>query len=181
MQNFDEIKRMADMARTMRERGLARDSIDAMNQARSATSSDPAILQARKEELLQERINILERKFDMAQRRIEELQASLEGANKRLADTVTLLTNMNTKLRDIETQQANAQLASIPPIHEPAWQQPQQWGAPHDAPTHNQWNQACPPQIQAQVRAPEPKPIDRNGVAPADISVEKFFYFGNKR
>ena len=25
------------------------------------------------------------------------------------------------------------------------------------------------------------KPIDRNGVAPADVSIEKMFYFGNKR
>lgn len=34
-----------------------------------------------------------------------------------------------------------------------------------------------------QQEAPQPKnqPIDRNGVAPADVDIQKMFYFGNKK
>lgn len=36
-------------------------------------------------------------------------------------------------------------------------------------------------QTQPQEKEPARSPIDRNGVAPADVSIEKMFYFGNKR
>jgi hypothetical protein len=39
---------------------------------------------------------------------------------------------------------------------------------------------AMPTGQRAREKAPETRPIDRNGVAPADVSVEKFFNFSNK-
>jgi hypothetical protein len=39
---------------------------------------------------------------------------------------------------------------------------------------------AMPQGQRTHERPPETKPIDRNGVAPADVSVEKFFNFSNK-
>ena len=36
-------------------------------------------------------------------------------------------------------------------------------------------------QQRMQEKPPENKPIDRNGVAPSEVSVEKFFYMGNKK
>jgi hypothetical protein len=54
---------------------------------------------------------------------------------------------------------------------------PQQWP---QAPPQQQWPQQAPPQQTAPERRLD-KPIDRNGVAPADVSIEKMFYFGNKR
>jgi hypothetical protein len=42
------------------------------------------------------------------------------------------------------------------------------------------WNQPYPPQMRGGDKPVQTKPIDRNGVAPSDISVEKFFYMGKK-
>jgi hypothetical protein len=75
----------------------------------------------------------------------------------------------------------------------PQWQPPQ-WQAPQQPiyaepqqmqPMAQQsaqpqsWNLPFPQQMQE--RPPATQPIDRNGVAPADVSVEKFFYFGNRK
>ena len=63
------------------------------------------------------------------------------------------------------------------------WQQAppqQQW---QQAPPPQQWQQAPPPQSypQQEPQRRQDHPIDRNGVAPADVSIEKMFYFGNKK
>jgi hypothetical protein len=64
------------------------------------------------------------------------------------------------------------------------WQQAppsaQQWQAPPQQqaqPAQGSWNQPYPPQMRGGDKPVENKPIDRNGVAPSDISVEKFFNF----
>jgi hypothetical protein len=54
------------------------------------------------------------------------------------------------------------------------------FGAGAPEPPQQQWPQQAPPQQAAPERRLD-KPIDRNGVAPADVSIEKIFYFGNKR
>jgi uncharacterized coiled-coil protein SlyX len=164
MQNFEEIKKMADMARSLREHGLAKDSLDAMQQARATTSSDPAVLQQRKEALQEERLAMFERKLEFQLRKVDEVQAQLDQATKKILELTAQLSNVSARVRDVEA----ASTANISPIPPPQWQ-PQQWQPPQQ-----QW---APP----VERVPEAKPIDRNGVAPADVSVEKFFYFGNKR
>jgi hypothetical protein len=75
-----------------------------------------------------------------------------------------------------------------PPVpryaQDPQWQQaPQQWAqAPQQQPQAAQsWNQPYPPQMRGGDKPVETRPIDRNGVAPSEISVEKFFYMGNKK
>lgn len=144
MQNFDEIKKMADMARTLREHGLAKDSADAVQQARLATSSDPAIVQQRKETQQEERLAALERKHEYHLRKIDELQAQLDAANEKILALNAQHAAMSARIRDVE-------VASTMNIPAPQWQPPQ-------------W------------QAPEAKPTDRNDAA--DVSVEKFFYFG---
>jgi hypothetical protein len=59
-------------------------------------------------------------------------------------------------------------------------QQQASQGQPQQAP-QGTWNQPFPPQMRGGDKVPETKPIDRNGVAPSDVSVEKFFYMGNKK
>jgi hypothetical protein len=58
---------------------------------------------------------------------------------------------------------------------------PQQ-GYPQQAPPQQQgsWNQPYPPQFRGGDKPPSTQPIDRNGIAPSDVSVEKFFNFSNK-
>lgn len=46
---------------------------------------------------------------------------------------------------------------------------------------HPVYADAMPAGRMPQERQPESRPIDRNGVAPADVSVEKFFYTGSKK
>lgn len=52
-------------------------------------------------------------------------------------------------------------------------------------PQYPQQNFAQPvspyPQGRTGDKPPETRPIDRNGVAPSDVSVEKFFYSGSKK
>ena len=68
-------------------------------------------------------------------------------------------------------------------------QAPPQWGAPQhaaqwaQAPPQAQpaWMAAAPPQMRGGDKPVSTQPIDRNGVAPSEISVEKFFYMGNKK
>jgi hypothetical protein len=151
MQNFDEIKKMAEMARSLRERGLAKDSLDAMQQARSVTSSDPTVMQQRKETQQEERLAVLERKHEYHLRKLDDLQAQLDQSNKKILELTAQLTTLSVRIHDVE-------VASTMNIPAPQWQPPQ-------------WTQP----------ASEAKPIDRNGVAPSEVSVEKFFYFGNKR
>ena len=57
---------------------------------------------------------------------------------------------------------------------------PQQQWSQQAAPAQT-WNQPYPPQMRGGDKPVETRPIDRNGVAPADVSVEKFFYMGNKK
>lgn len=100
---------------------------------------------------------------------------------------------------------AGAPAAQAPPQQwqqpaQPQWQPPQQqWQAQQPsfqgqfgAAPAPQWAQAgqghqypghqqAPPPQRAGENAPSTKPIDRNGVAPSDVSIEKFFYVGGKR
>lgn len=66
-------------------------------------------------------------------------------------------------------QQAPQQYAQAPPPSYP--QQAQQ------QPPQQTWNQAYPPQQRGGDKPPSAAPIDRNGVPPSDVSVEKFFNF----
>jgi hypothetical protein len=64
-------------------------------------------------------------------------------------------------------------------------QYPQQ-GYPQQYPPQGYPPQGYPQQYPQQPpagreRPPEARPIDRNGVAPSDVSVEKFFYSGSKK
>jgi hypothetical protein len=103
--------------------------------------------------------------------------------------------------QDASYAQAGAQrvqmYADAPPHQEPQpvpryaqEQAPPQWGGPQhaqgqqwgqQAPPQPAWMAAAPPQMRGGDKPVETRPIDRNGVAPSDISVEKFFYFGNKK
>jgi uncharacterized coiled-coil protein SlyX len=166
MQQIDEIRRMSELAKQMRELGLAKDNSEAFQQARSVTSSDPAVAAERKQEDIIQRLVMLERKVDTQARTIDDLKAQLEAGGKLLAQSQQQIKAFDAKIRDLEV----AGTANIAPI--PAFQ-PQ-------APAQQTWNQPFPPQMQTEVRAPSTVPIDRNGVAPADVSVDKFFYFGNK-
>jgi hypothetical protein len=106
--------------------------------------------------------------------------------------------------QDASFQQAGPQrvqmYADVPPHQEAApvpryaqEQAPPQWGgqpqhqqwaqAPPQQPQTAQgtWNQPYPPQMRGGDKPASTQPIDRNGVAPSDVSVEKFFYMGNKK
>ena len=90
------------------------------------------------------------------------------------------------------------------PAFQPQWQEPapQQWAqAPPQYPQQGDPQQAPAGRYAGQFAAasapvPEPprnkwaspserpastEPIDRNGVAPSEVSIEKFFYMGNKK
>ncbi len=51
----------------------------------------------------------------------------------------------------------------------------------HQANNEPQTRLSLGQQSSAIENEPAKQPIDRNGVAPADVSIEKMFYFGNKR
>jgi len=75
-------------------------------------------------------------------------------------------------------QQPQQGYAQQPPQGYPQ-QAPQ--GYPSQQPPQQTWNQPYPPQQRGGDKPVETKPIDRNNVAPSDVSVEKFFYMGNKK
>ena len=55
----------------------------------------------------------------------------------------------------------------------------------HDVPVEKEVKEEAKPIVQQQKLNNEPRkdinlPIDRNGIAPSEVSVEKFFYFGEK-
>lgn len=54
---------------------------------------------------------------------------------------------------------------------------PQQGYPPQAPPQQQSWNQAYPPQQRGGDKPPSAAPIDRNGVPPSEVSVEKFFNF----
>ena len=175
MQQIEEIRRMSELAKQLRERGLAKDSLDAFNQARLSTSTDPAVARQRQDDAMAERLALLERKVQSQQQRIDDLQRQLEQTTKKLSDYAGQMSTFSAKIRDLEI----ASTANIAPI------------------SAQPWNQAYPPQMTGLDKPPSTVPIDRNGaadsmerihaqgehrpsVAPADVSVEKFFYFGKK-
>lgn len=72
-------------------------------------------------------------------------------------------------------QQGYAQQA--PPQYAQAPQGYPQQGYPPQQPPQQSWNQAYPPQQRGGDKTPSAAPIDRNGVPPSEVSVEKFFNF----
>jgi uncharacterized coiled-coil protein SlyX len=150
MQQIDEIRRMSELARQLRERGLAKDSLDALQQARAVTSSDPAVAQQRKDDAVRDQLELLQRRQETQTRRIEELQSQLADANNRIAQFSAQLSSISAKMRDIES--ANAAV--------PRWQVPE------------------PTPVSVPVHAPS-RAAASTGPAD-DISIEKFFYFGKR-
>jgi hypothetical protein len=163
MQQIDEIRRMSELAKQLRQHGLATNNEDAFKQAQSVTSSDPKVAAERKQQEMIEKVAFLERKSEAQQKSLESLQQKLDETRLQLLDAVKQMNTISSKLRDIESSGT----ANLQPV--PSWPQQQTW------------NQPYPPQVQVQERAPATVPIDRNGVAPADVSVEKFFNFSGKR
>ncbi len=80
-------------------------------------------------------------------------------------------------------QQAPPQQWQQAPPQQQQWQQAPSSSAQQAAPSHPY---ALAKEREAQAAAAEPprrhdQPIDRNNVAPAQVSIEKMFYFGNKK
>ncbi len=119
-----------------------------------------------------------------------------------LTQKIELLLEMNSKKLLVEIGKLHQEVADV--RDEVAALKKQQRSEP--APQPQQWQQQAPPRQEYEEqrsRAPEPpqgwqprnderseapqeqrpqsKPIDRNGVAPADVNIEKMFYFGNKK
>lgn len=59
---------------------------------------------------------------------------------------------------------------------------PSQGHGSHSAPSHHESSgQSLRPFVEERPRTDVTKPIDRNGVAPADVAIDKFFNFGSGR
>ena len=72
------------------------------------------------------------------------------------------------------------------PVRTQMWADAPQMQEPQPVPRYAQQETPRYPQEQGygqqqREKAPETRPIDRNGVAPSEVSVEKFFYMGNKK
>lgn len=147
------------------------------------------------DEMTFQRIEVL---LDMQAKKItaelQKLHEELSQAKEELRKEIHAVK------QDTTFQQAGPQrvqmYADVPPHQEaqpvpryaqdPQWQQqgqypPQQWQQAPPPQQQGSWNQPYPPQMRGGDKPAETRPIDRNGVAPADVSVEKFFYMGNKK
>ena len=89
---------------------------------------------------------------------------------------------------DVPPQQAPQPIPRYAQQEAPRYAQEQEYAQPRGYPPQPQggygqpvYADAMPANRAPPERQPEARPIDRNGVAPADVSVEKFFYMGSKK
>ncbi len=119
-----------------------------------------------------------------------------------LTQKIELLLEMNSKKLLAEIAKLHQEVADVreevaafkkqqrsEPAPQPPWQQ-QQTPPRQEYDDYQRSRAPEPPQgwqprnderPEPQEQRPANKPIDRNGVAPADVNIEKMFYFGNKK
>ncbi|MFH1649302.1 MAG: hypothetical protein ABIA93_02020 [Candidatus Woesearchaeota archaeon] len=100
-----------------------------------------------------------------------------------LQDEVTSLKSELVQTRQaIQSFRAQQSIVQAPPMQPQYGQQAQTVQQQYPPQQYEQTVQSIPQyQQQEQPRQPSNQPIDRNGVAPSSVSIEKFFYAGNKR
>lgn len=111
-----------------------------------------------------QRIEVL---LDMHRKQLQSEFAKLHSEVKELKEE---LSRIGREVRGARQEGHGQQFAApqAPPQAQPQWQQAQQ---------PQGWQQPTG-QVQREQR-PASQPIDRNGVSPADVSIEKFFYTGS--
>ena len=132
---------------------------------------------------------------------MKQVEVLLEMHTKRLHTELKLLHEELSRVQEELRKEIREVRKQDPPVspqgqfgYTPAPQQaPQQWGPPQQqwqqppqqwGPPQQQWQQPAP---QANKWAPPPEkppvtvPIDRNNVAPSEVSIDKFFNFSGGR
>ncbi len=106
----------------------------------------------------------------------KKMLGELAGLKQQLAGLQDELSALKRAQRQAP---AAAPVSYTPAISVPTAEAAQAYAAAQANPA--QAPQAAPPQNAAQAEgSPSSRPIDRNGIAPQDVSIEKIFYFGQK-
>lgn len=98
----------------------------------------------------------------------QKIQVMIDLATKQLRNE---LDTMKSKLGVFEDEIARLRSQALAAKNRPSQPVPQQ---EPQAPPQQQLKQASEEKDSSQ------NPIDRNGIAPADVAIEKMFYCGNK-
>ncbi|RJQ15715.1 hypothetical protein C4573_06200 [Candidatus Woesearchaeota archaeon] len=105
----------------------------------------------------------------------QKVQVMIELATKKLqGDINALQTELQTVKNDLANVHSQVKKGMHAEIAREASYSQQQFQPQQQQVVKNTY-------YNTEDRPPLDKPIDRNGVAPADVSIEKFFYFGGKR
>lgn len=118
--------------------------------------------------------------MDQGELYTQKIEVLLDMQNKKL---LAELEGIKKELQDLKDQVAAIKRASAAPAPPPT-PPPQPPSAQSPPPQAAAPEQAAPAEPAAepapQAEPASDKPIDRNNVAPGDVSIEKMFYYGQK-
>ena len=116
----------------------------------------------------------------------QKITVMIEMATKKLREEITeLKAKVTTFENDISNMRGQISAARSGGFSQPApqqmqMQQPQVQEQPQQQ-TYQHPYAKFQAEHQEEVRAPITQPIDRNGVSPAEVDIQKMFYMGHKR
>ncbi len=158
--DINKIQKLNRMSVELKKYNVVGSSKEAISQAEKIYGSENNYLTK----------NNLPEKDENMDNEIRLLQAAVKRNDERITQIISKMNEMIKEFNELkEAQKALSQRSSQlqAPVQKPAGQPQTTFTTQQQAPAQT----AVPPAS---------KPIDRNGIAPSDISIDKYFYCGKK-
>jgi len=151
--NIDKIQKLNQMAMTLRQHNIVADSKDAVNHAANIYGTE--------NNFSNNDVTHYESDSDDLRKEVRRLTFALKNAVQELNELKSTVGKLDKELNDLKVN------------NKPRVERPQQVQSVQTV-------FKTPEQEVQPIQKRHDKPIDRNGIAPADVSIDKMFYFGQK-
>jgi hypothetical protein len=115
----------------------------------------------------------------------QKINVMIEMATKKLRDEITELkgkvTTFEADISNMRSQISAARSNGFSQQQPQVQMQQQQVQQPQQQPTYQHPYAKFQAENVEEVKTPITQPIDRNGVAPAEVDIQKMFYMGHKK
>jgi len=184
MVSIDRIQKTSQLSEELKKHGFAEDFEDAYKQAENIYNNKQVVIAKENESVVVENLVLNEQDVIQLLERMHKLERHKYFSNIReqkyqeqVSELINKINEIVKSIQLIEMNQVNfekkfkndvQQIVESPnnDVHKQPPQEQQVSPVGQDSTPDNRKNLT--------------EPIDRNGIAPADISIEKIFYFGNK-
>lgn len=180
MDSVEQTIRMNNLSKELRKYGFADSSQEAIAQASTIYGGNAAEAQAQVET-----VNLTRAQFSEIITKMQRLWIFKESSDQKLSVVADQLVKVTDKLNEVIKSISMVEMNQA--VFDKKLNHLKEKGiVAQPAPQQQPQSQSVVQERDEESSSREKekklaKPIDRNGVAPADVSIEKMFYFGNKR